>query len=192
MAKVRELKVLKLAKNVEPCQRNWDRTYTIPKNHLEYICKVATRMPTKQNKNSYELYCITNEDIIQKVFEVAYNPDDYDWTYLKNPQTKANALFIWTFNNIKESDPDRNVNIGISAGAASLAAAELGYKTGFCKCFVVNELKNIVSNHPTHHPALILGVGKPDKRFRRIDIVENDKKVGVNILKGTKKSLSII
>jgi nitroreductase len=179
-------KVIKLAKLAEPCQRNWDRTYTIPQDHLEHICKVATTMPTKQNRNSYELYCITNKDMIQKVFEVAYNPDDYDYTYLKNPQTNANALLIWTFNEIKEGDHDRNVNIGISAGAASLAAVERGYKTGFCKCFLVNELKNIISNNPSHFPALILGLGKPDERFDRTDIVENDKKIGTNCSNGPK------
>lgn len=177
-------KILKLARAVEPCQRNWDKTHDIPKEHLQYICKSAIAMPTKQNKDSYELYCITNKDTITAVFEAAYNPEDYEFTYLKNPQTKANALLIWSYGDIKENDFDRNVNIGISAGAASLASAELGYKTGFCKCFVVSELQKILGI--TKPVALILGFGKPDERFDRTHIVENDQKVGVNASKGTK------
>jgi|TARA_B110000305_G_scaffold114840_1_gene129083 hypothetical protein len=178
-----EKKTLKLAKLVEPCQRNWQDDFIVPKEDQEYICNVATRMPTKQNKPSYDLYCITDKDIIQRVFEVAYNPNDIDFTYLKNPQAKANCLLIWTFNYCRESEADVNINIGISAGAAAIAAAELGYKTGFCKCFVVTELQQILDSNS---PALILGFGKPDTRFTRIDRVENDKKIGEKASKGQK------
>jgi len=179
-------KVLKLAKLAEPCQRNWDLTYTIPKYHLDYICKSATTMPTKQNKDSYELYCITNRNVIQKIFEAAYNSDDVEHTYLKNPQARANVLLIWTQNLNEDNDPDIIMNIGISAGAASLAAAELGYKTGFCKCFQVYKVREIISKDPSHYPHLILGFGKPDSRFDRRIIVEDGKKVGIKQTKGPK------
>lgn len=180
-------KIIKLAKIVEPCQRNWDYSYSIPKDHLDYICNVATTMPTKQNKDSYELYCITNKEVIQKVFEVAYNIDDMGYTYLKNSQARANGLLIWTLNKKGLADiADSNVNIGISAGAASLAAAELGYKTGFCKCFIVDKVKEIVSRHPSHVPQLVLGFGMPDSRFDRRFIVEDEKQIGIKISKGPK------
>lgn len=178
--------ILKLAKSVEPCQRNWQEDYIIPNEHIKYVIKSAISMPTKQNKTTYELFCVTNKDLIYEIYKLAYNPDDKFWTYLKNPQVNANCLLIWSFNKQKESDADRNVNIGISAGAAALAAAELGYKTGFCKCFLVDELKALLTDED-FSPALILGFGLPNTNFKRIDRVENGERVGVNISKGPKK-----
>jgi len=176
-------KILKLAKIVEPCQRNWDKSFSLSTEHIEYIVQTATTMPTKKNLNSYNLFCITKKEIIRGIYEKAYDINEGNMM-LNQPQIDANLLLIWTYSDSKENDYDRNTNIGISAGAASLAAAELGYKTGFCKCFAHDEVKKLLDT--IYDIALALGIGKPDHRFDRTVIVQNNQKVGRRISKGPK------
>ena len=47
--------ILQLARNIEPCQRNWDTSVEIPAEHVDYVVQACTSVPTKQNKNIYVL-----------------------------------------------------------------------------------------------------------------------------------------
>ena len=64
--------------------------------------------------------------------------------------------------------------MGMSSSAAALAGAELGYKTGFCKCFEPPRAKKILEKYigklPGDEVPLMLGIGKPDENFDTRDI----------------------
>ena len=67
-----------------------------------------------------------------------------------------------------------NMEIGLSAGACALQAAELGYKTGFCKCISDPDMlvKTILGQSPKDYKImLLLGIGNPIP-----DLVHNVKK----------------
>ena len=171
------MNLLNCAKNIEPCQRNWDENFVIPEEHIQYILDVCTTVPTKQNMNVYSLVAITDRQTMFNIFKkAAYNPDDYNRTFMRNSQINANALLVWCDGTEEpEDERDRDLAIGISSGSAALAAAELGYSTGFCKCFVPEKItkvlrkQNIKTNNNTY---LMLGIGKPNNEYnRRIPLV---------------------
>lgn len=133
------MSVLELSKIAQGCQRNWLEDRKMPEKDIDYIIEACTTMPTKQNKNTYSLCAITDRKLIDKLFQHSYDPDDYDRTYRKNTQVRGNLLLVWYDGpeSIQADDPKTvDINLGISAGGAALAAVELGYKTGFCRCFV--------------------------------------------------------
>lgn len=94
-----------------------------------------------------------------------------------NSQTLANVLFIWTENQGvsrggTHSQAQSGVNnevssiryneqisysIGISSGQVSMAAAMLGYKTGYCSAFIKGPVKEICNTQKM--PKLLLGIG---------------------------------
>ena len=133
------MSVLELSKIAQGCQRNWLEDRKMPEKDIDYIIEACTTMPTKQNKNTYSLCAITDRKLIDKLFQHSYQPDDYNRTYRKNTQVRGNLLLVWYDGpeSIQADDHKTvDINLGISAGGAALAAVELGYKTGFCRCFV--------------------------------------------------------
>lgn len=167
------MKILDYAKSVEPCQRNWNEEYVMPLEEVDYITEVCTTMPTKQNRSVYTLVRITNKNIINKMFEASYSDNDVRGTVDRNTQVKANLLLIWVENkNIAECTPDLYVGVGISSGAAALAAAELGYKTGFCRCFNSPQVKKILKKNNIRVDkeskiVLMLGIGESQQNVDR-------------------------
>ena len=110
------------------------------------------------------------------------------WPDFYNPQVLANLLVVFEeyfdadINNVDRRpkylaqnlltdvqkrrlletfDKDRRDAIGIAAGQLSLAAALLGYKTGFCKCFDFQEVKSIVNAQNSIR--MLLGIGFPNE-----------------------------
>ena len=186
--------LLDYARTIEPCQRNWDEDYEVPEEHIDYILDVCTTVPTKQNLNTYSLVTITDRETIENIYQkCAFDPQGYAATYLKNSQVNANVLFIWCNGTDKaEFKDDVDIAVGISSGAAALAAAELGYKTGFCKCFEPRPLRKILRKagiKDYNHGILMLGVGKPNEDFPRHYVVRNGKYAGLQNPKGDKNIL---
>ena len=174
------MNLLNYAKIIEPCQRNWDEQFIIPEEHIKYILDVCTTVPTKQNINVYSLVVITNRQVMSSIFKkAAYDHSPKSRTYMRNSQVNANALFIWTEGTEKAEDQsDIDIAIGISSGAAALAAAELGYKTGFCKCYMNTVLQKILAKNKVkrhNNSYLMLGIGKPNEKFDKRTPVINGK-----------------
>lgn len=189
------MNILNYAKSVEPCQRNWDEDFIIPQDHIDYIINVCTTMPTKQNVNAYTLIVVTDRKVINNLFLSAYEPE-IEETHKGNGQVRANCVFLW-INGEEEVHltNDLYINIGISSGAAALAAAELGYKTGFCKCFQKPEIISAIENYyepiKEKRPLLMLGFGIPNENFPRTMCVDNNVPIRNKPSKG-KKDIKII
>lgn len=160
------MNILDYAKGAEPCQRNWDYSQLIPEQDIEYITKVCTTMPTRRNLNTYQLHVVTDRDTISKIYNIAYNPDDYKKTFLLNSQASAPLLLVWSASiEYHALNTDVSFAVGISSAAAAFAAVELGYKTGFCKCFDRQTLKGILKTGGKKfeaEPMLMLGIGHPN------------------------------
>ena len=182
------MNMLKLAQDVERCQRNWKYT-DIPQDHINEIVNVCTTMPTKNNISYYNLYISTDLDFNKAIYNISVDPHNKK-TIKRNSQVNAPLLLIWTTNNTvtdklfqQVDDPsivdrDISMSIGISSGSAALTAAKLGYKTGFCKCFKDQELSILLSSkfdYNNDQPYLMLGIGLPDNNYNRRDIIENNK-----------------
>jgi len=179
----------KYAETAERCQRNYDITQLLPKEHVDYILSVCTTMPSKNNKNLYRLLAIQNTSISKKIYikgawaagdlKLKEVPNQY-----RNGQVYAPLLLIWDGSICPEgrnSREDHLMAVGISSGAAALAAAELGYKTGFCVCFEEKKVEGVLNKHIGQtlnlKITLMLGIGLPDSRFDRKECVLNDKVV---------------
>jgi len=180
----------KYAETAERCQRNYDITQLLPKEHVDYILSVCTTMPSKNNKNLYRLLAIQNTNIARKIYvkgawtsgdpKLKEVPNQY-----RNGQVYAPLLLIWDGSvrpiNRKDSTEDLHMAVGISSGAAALAAAELGYKSGFCQCFQRKKIEGILNRHTGEtlnlDITLMLGIGLPDERFDRKECVLDDEVV---------------
>lgn len=167
------MSVLDYAKLVEPCQRNWLEDETVPQEDIDYILEACTTMPSKQNIPYYSIAYTTDRKIINDIFDVSYYPRDQRNTKGQNTQVRANLLLIWldnpdfSHNTRVVHEQDTIFSIGISSGAAALAGAEKGYRTGFCKCFIDKGVKKILRPvtgklFKNTNIRLMLGIGVPD------------------------------
>jgi nitroreductase len=170
-------KILEYANEIVPCQRNWDESYQIPEQEIKYITDVATIVPTKQQRSVFSLIAITNREAISEIFKICYDKQDRENTFKKNSQVRANLLLVWTSGPYPYNGQSLGIAVGISSSAAALAGAELGYKTGFCKCFVAPQARDILEKYvgklPGKEVPLMLGIGKPDENFDTRDVAIN-------------------
>ena len=177
-------KILEYANEIVPCQRNWDESYRIPEEQIKYITDVATTVPTKQQRDVFSLVAITNRQAIDEIFEICYEKRDKKNTFKRNSQVRANLLLVWTSGPYPYKKEGLSIAVGISSSAAALAGVELGYKTGFCKCFEPHRAKKILEKYigklPGDEVPLMLGIGKPDENFDTRDITVD------GVFKGTK------
>jgi|TARA_A100000164_G_C21827881_1_gene733796 nitroreductase len=173
-----------LSKIVNHCQRNWEYT-PIPNEHIDAIVDAGRNMPTKQSTKSYTIVKITNPKVISSMYEQSYESKDKN--HGSNTQVDAPLLLAFLMNkkvirkepitpiklkfgeNLTERAKNgnlqiTNMEIGLSAGACALQAAELGYKTGFCKCISDPDMlvKKILGQSPKDYRImLLLGIGNP-------------------------------
>jgi nitroreductase len=177
----------------EHCQRNWDASFIMPEEDLDVLIKVATTMPTKQNRNYYKLIVSTDLNFNKKIHKLAANPKDPD-TPLRNNQVAANALFIYVTNkNLYNNkfrfklDPANDLlSVGISSGALALAAAQIDYRVGFCRCFLSNKIiktlkKKGIDNIDNENVILIVGVGKPNPDHQWNSVVDDQNQIIKNV-----------
>jgi nitroreductase len=171
----------------EHCQRNWDHEFIFPEDDLDALIKVATTMPTKQNRDYYKLIVSTDRLFNKKIYSLADDPENPD-TPERNSQVNANVLFLYinnkdfkNKNNMFKDDHDYNtsMSVGISSGALALAAAQMDYRIGFCQCFLNSEIKkelekkNIILD-PKENVFLLVGVGKPNNDFPWFSLVNDE------------------
>lgn len=130
--------------------RNLDKPLT--QQQVEYFSKLAVQTPSKQSNKYFDVYSITNLELIEKIYLQSAVPDPgYDGQPY-NPQLLSPLLLLWMsceletgelsknyLNNAINEDVDdetidRHQAVGISAGVVCYEANRLGFQTGFCRC----------------------------------------------------------
>ena len=181
-------------------QRNWDHTQQLPPEDVDLILSVAKGMPTKQNLPYYKVLYSVDRRFIERVHDLSIDPHNPK-SIGKNTQTLAHLLVIWLDNrqlldatldkqvesggvlpvSIREAREEWNNNyimsVGVSAGATSLFANQLGYRTGFCQCYDTDSINKILSEEYGIEEKIkgtILGIGIPNHRYKRNSIVDKD------------------
>ena len=91
---------LNISKTIRKCQRNWDLSKTIPKEHIKHLAHIAKHAPSKQDEAYFDLAVITSRKIIDQIHEWSVGFLQFDENHnplpsIKNPQTAAKLLFIW-------------------------------------------------------------------------------------------------
>lgn len=192
------------------CQRNWD-TKPIPEEDIKTITEVALNMPTKQNVLQYEIIAITNRAVIEYLYSIAVSVEQdvpEGGTIFKgndmyrNAQVNASLLLIWTtstnpyqYDNKDALDASNTdhyskcIGVGISAGATALAANQLGYRTGFCTCFIQDKMKQFITDNTEYGEFFMtsLGIGYPLEGYSRNQTVKEGNVMYTSQLKASEK-----
>ena len=162
---------------IRRCQRNWDLSKTIPREHIEILAEVAKNSPAKQDEAYFDVIAITDRELIEELYEDSYGfttgvLDGEKFEVWPNSQSRANLIFCWvakqpkTMRNYYQDNVDNDhfiaseydiedadktpgnpkdpgewsrsventyTSIGISTACVAMAAARLGYVTGYNK-----------------------------------------------------------
>ena len=177
----------------QKCQRNWDTEVSIPKEDIETLKHAVTQCPSKQNIAHYKVTFITDRDVIQDIFKITkgfYTNEDLSEAEY-NSQVLANLLVVFedykvsntrtpeykAFHSASDTpeeqqnlvERDQWMSVGIASGMLALTANMLGYRTGYCACFNVEEVKiKLKQTRSPSTPLLMLGIGIPKKGYLRI------------------------
>jgi hypothetical protein len=185
----------KAIRKSQHCQRNWDLSRNVSTEDIELLKVAVTECPSKQNIAFYNVYFITNREIVEKVheatdgFTVSLESPHYSVT---NSQVLANLLVVFEELEISEiigADSYRNsetykgasledsqqaeevlrndqkLATGIAAGYLNLMSSILGYSTGCCSCFDGEKIKEILNLK--NQPTLLMGVGFANPKLGR-------------------------
>ena len=183
--------ILKAIESSQHCQRNWDLDKTIDPEHLEIFKYILKTSPSKQNIAYYKIHFIFNRDIIEKIYDNTPTRDRIIERY--NPQVLANLLVVFEdylhFSPVNENSQiksykqkdtldinqrtkiesilqaDRLQAVGITSGQLVLVANYLGYKTGFCRCYDSEAIRDILNLN--NKASLIIGIGHHDIEVSR-------------------------
>ena len=174
------------------CQRNWDISKEIPEEDLQLLAHAATQCPSKQNIAYYDVYFITNRNLIESIHN---NTKGFfiNGEHRTNSQVLANLLIVFADKNLEDVankievesfhrnaeidtltyerivtpviERDSNMAIGIAAGYVNLTSSLLGYRTGCCACFDGASIQQLLNSNTVR---LLMGVGySDDNRPRR-------------------------
>jgi hypothetical protein len=176
------------------CQRNWDLSKDILAEDMDLLIHAVTNCPSKQNVAYYKVHFITNRNIIESIhsFTDGFTVNFKTGESQTNSQTLANLLIAFEpidyssqpdsdiyrsveVQNFKEKtassedkwvlDRDQQVAIGIAAGYANLVSSILGYSTGCCSCFDIENVSRILNTK--NGVSLLMGVGVKDSNRPR-------------------------
>lgn len=180
------------ASGARRCQRNWDYSKSVAKKDVVALADIAITMPSKQARTYFELIISTDQELNNFIRKNAIDRD-HEWFHpeWQNNQVSAPVLFIYitTEDNLNELDTDHAIEadnaidedgiyaIGISSGAVALAANNMGYKTGFCRCFNGPPIQDMLEERlgfEFHRIKLMLGIGYPDTSLLYNQLYDND------------------
>jgi len=164
---------LQASREAGKLQKNWDFNKLVTQEHVDEIINVATNMPTKQNRDYYQLVASTDIKFNRQVYDIAtIDPSSLHFNkHSPNSQVTAPLLLMYFATNLDneeirdEYEEQFFTSIGISSGAAALHSASLGYKTGFCACVRWNELHELLKEKitlkikPKIAHGVLLGIG---------------------------------
>ena len=183
--------IYKAVHRAQHVQRNWDLDSIMPENDVEIIIEAAQQATSKQNRAFYKVHVIQDRDIIESIHHHTMGFGKADTGEITtNPQTLAHLVLVFepyenteALRKIKQQhrwmkqemdmdayraqlQRDQHMAVGVAAGAINITAAMLGYGTGCCACFDVWAVQEILGLE--NHPMLIMGIGIPGKKNRRI------------------------
>ena len=149
-------------------------------DHLTQAIEVLKIVPSKQNVYPYSvnIFGYEHSEVKEELFKLTSCGEPIPNAY--NPQVLAPVLFVWSYRPIKKDASNLNqsghshtyeqqlhnskIEVGMSAMAAMTKFHELGYVSGFCKCFNGIEAKKLLSI--PHEIILTMGVGYPSSDSR--------------------------
>ena len=183
------------------CQRNWDRTKQISDEEVNTLIKVATNMPTKQNRNFYDLIVSKDPKINSALYSKAIDRENMEGTEKRNSQVNGHLTFIYVnkrFHDVEQElrgteklhktkdllynhELHTNLSIGISSGAVALAANQMGLRSGFCCCYDMDMILDYfkkIGHELNGKIVLMLGVGYPNTKYdSNVVLDEADEKI---------------
>ena len=59
----------KRIRQLQRCQRNWDLSKTIPKEHIEHFLWIAKNAPSKQWQSFYDVYYMKKRSVIEEFYK---------------------------------------------------------------------------------------------------------------------------
>ena len=164
-------------------------------NETHFNLRVYTD-PTiiKKIHEATKMYTMFSDDNVDEVFNDRDGQYHYKDEYsVTNSQIYANAVFIWcddtanlrggthilgarkeaSFISKQTLFEQKSFSVGISSGQLTMAAALLGYKTGYCSAFERNlkrttpdkHLQTIINSET--EPRIIVGIGYPNEGVNR-------------------------
>ena len=88
-----------ISQTIRRCQRNWDKSKQVPREHIELLAEVGKTAPTKQDEAYYDIYVVTDDKLIEKLYETsggytAFHNNKFE--VYPNSQTRGNLVFCWT------------------------------------------------------------------------------------------------
>ena len=143
--------------------------------HLTQAIEVLKIVPSKQNVHPYSvnIFGYEHSKVKEELFKLTSCGEPIPEIY--NPQVLAPLLLVWSYRSNHNASEDVNqfgnghnyieqlhnsmIEVGMSAMAVMTKFHELGYVSGFCKCFEIEKIKEVLSI--SHDVILILGVGYP-------------------------------
>jgi hypothetical protein len=147
----------------------------IEKNKLDYILDCIYHAPSKQCRNSYEVFVLNNSVNAQSIKQWLFwentvcvggtrvnnyvdptNPQPQNNRY--NGQVNAPTVLIWVGNNARS---DTRNDCIVSSTVAMMAAQEQSLNVGFCGCFGSKEVATKLDRNG-HYAYMILGLGYID------------------------------
>jgi nitroreductase len=78
-----------------------------------------------------------------------------------NPKGSETTIDDLIHGGIKDYIRDRHIAVGIAAGYMNLSASLMGYSTGCCQCYNMDEVRNILG--VKNDILLLMGIGMKDK-----------------------------
>jgi nitroreductase len=148
--------------------------------HLTQVLEILKIVPSKQNVYPYSLniFGYEHSEVKEQLFKLTSCGEPIPDAY--NPQVLAPLLFVWSYRPNENGATDLTqfghghtyeqqlhnsmIEVGMSAMAAMTKFHELGYVSGFCKCFNGIEAKNVLSI--SQEIILTMGVGYPSSDSR--------------------------
>jgi len=176
--------VNKIIEGMSVTWRNKDMQQPLSQKDVDYFSNLAAQTPTKQSNKYFDLYAITNQTLIEKIFNHTNVPEPsegFDVPQPANSQVVSPLLLVWVscqlkvgnlsqrysiYANETELLSDTHQAVGISAGVVAYEANVKEFVTGFCKCIdnagIINEINSFGFDiHPDEQILLLLGIGKP-------------------------------
>jgi nitroreductase len=149
-------------------------------DHLNQVIEILKIVPSKQNAYPYtvNIFGYEKSEIKEQLFKLtscgepipnAFNPQVLApllmvWSYRPNENSEPNSIQFGNRHTYEERLHNSMVEVGISAMAAMTKFHELGYVSGFCKCFEIDKSKEVLSIQ--QEIILMLGVGYPSSNPR--------------------------
>jgi len=148
--------------------------------HIEQIISLLKLVPSKQNVYPYSvtMFGYEHKDLKEQLFKLtSVGPP---WPNNFNPQVMAPLLLVWSYRpnekakilikGISPGHPSHSqfcnsmIEVGISSMSVLALSHELGYVTGYCKCFQQKEAQELLSID--QEIILMLGIGYPSNDSR--------------------------